>query len=66
MRTSYRCPICNRTIPNMEREFLDLGREIELQPMPEEFRDTKAWISCNDCLTKTRVKYHWLGLKCAV
>ena len=66
MKTSYRCPLCSRSITNMETQFLKLEREIEAQPMPEEFRDTKAWVACNDCLAKTKVKYHWLGLKCAV
>ena len=66
MKTSYRCPLCSRSITNMETQFLKLERAIEAQPMPEEFRDTKAWVACNDCLAKTKVKYHWLGLKCAV
>ena len=66
MKVTYRCPICSRSIANMERQFLDLRREIEMQRMPEEFRDTKAWIHCNDCLAKTKVKYLWLGLECAV
>ena len=66
MKATYRCPICSRSIANMERQFLDLKREIQLQPMPEEFRDTKASIYCNDCTAKTEVKYHWLGLECAV
>ena len=66
MKNSYRCPICSRSIVNMEWQFSRLERAIEAQPMPEEFRDTKAWVYCNDCCAKTSVKYHWLGLKCAV
>ena len=50
----------------MEWQFSRLESAIEAQPMPEEFRDTKALIYCNDCLAKTSVRYHWLGLKCAV
>ena len=48
----------------MEMTFGNLSRAIELQPMPEEFRDTRALIVCNDCRGKTIVPYHWLGLKC--
>ena len=66
IKTSYRCPICSRSIANMEWQFTRLRRAIELQPMPEEFRDTKAWVYCNDCVAKTVVKYHWLGLQCGV
>ena len=50
----------------MEIQFRHLDRSIESQPMPEEFRDTKAWVYCNDCSAKTEVQYHWLGLRCAM
>ncbi|KFZ08008.1 hypothetical protein V502_09595 [Pseudogymnoascus sp. VKM F-4520 (FW-2644)] len=43
-----------------------IARAIEVQPMPEQFQDTKAMITCNDCRAKSAVPYHWLGLKCAV
>ena len=66
MKSSYKCPICSRSIVNMEWQFKHLERAIETQPMPPEFQDTKAWIYCNDCSAKTSVKYHWLGLKCLV
>ncbi|MCJ1243511.1 hypothetical protein MMC30_000708 [Trapelia coarctata] len=65
-KNSYKCPICSRSMMNMEMQFRHLDRSIETQPMPEQFRDTKAWVYCNDCSAKTEVKYHWLGLKCAV
>lgn len=63
-KTSYRCPICSKSITNMESRFRNLDRTIESQPMPTEFRDTKALVYCNDCGAKSAVKYHWLGLKC--
>ncbi|KAI9711445.1 MAG: hypothetical protein M1812_007190 [Candelaria pacifica] len=50
----------------MEMQFRNLDRAIESQPMPSQFRDTKALVYCNDCAAKTSVDYHWLGLKCAV
>ncbi|KAJ5935876.1 hypothetical protein N7454_005174 [Penicillium verhagenii] len=63
-KSSFRCPICNKTITNMESTFRNLDRTIESQPMPDEFKDTKGLIYCNDCSAKSVVKYHWLGLKC--
>ncbi|KAJ5689757.1 hypothetical protein N7462_004149 [Penicillium macrosclerotiorum] len=63
-KTSFRCPICSKTITNMESTFRNLDRTIESQPMPVEFKDTKGLIYCNDCGAKSVVKYHWLGLKC--
>lgn len=63
-KSSFRCPICSKTIANMESTFRNLDRTIESQPMPAEFKDTKGLIYCNDCGAKSVVKYHWLGLKC--
>ncbi|KAL2786184.1 hypothetical protein BJX66DRAFT_39207 [Aspergillus keveii] len=63
-KSSYRCPICSKTITNMEATFRNLDRTIQGQPMPADFKDTKAIITCNDCSTKSVVKYHWLGLRC--
>ncbi|KAI1083791.1 zf-CHY-domain-containing protein [Whalleya microplaca] len=66
MKVAYKCPICNKSLANMELQFRNLDMAIESQPMPPEFQDTRALILCNDCSAKSSVKYHWLGLKCAV
>ena len=64
--TSYKCPICSKSIANMESQFRRLDRHIEEQPMPEEYRDKRAYIFCNDCNSRSVTSYHWLGLKCAL
>ena len=66
MKSSYKCPICSKSMINMETQFRNLDRAIDNQPMPPQFQDTKAMVSCNDCYAKSVVKYHWLGLKCAI
>lgn len=66
MQTSYKCPICNRSAVNMELQWRKLDRHIDMQPMPSQFSNTKAWISCNDCSARTITAYHWLGNKCTV
>lgn len=66
MKASYKCPICNKSLANMETQFRNLDVVIQSQPMPPEFRDTKATILCNDCSGKSTVLYHWLGLKCSI
>lgn len=63
---SYKCPICSKSIANMESQFRRLDRHIEEQPMPEEYRDNRAYIFCNDCNSRSVAKYHWLGLKCTL
>ncbi|QSZ33213.1 hypothetical protein DSL72_002801 [Monilinia vaccinii-corymbosi] len=66
MQTSYKCPICSKSVVGMETQFRNLDRTIDNQPMPPQFRNTLAMVSCNDCHAKSAVKYHWLGLKCAI
>ncbi|KAI1471220.1 zf-CHY-domain-containing protein [Daldinia caldariorum] len=66
MKVAYKCPICNKSLTNMELRFRNLDIAIQTQPMPAEFQDTRALILCNDCSTKSTVKYHWLGLKCGL
>lgn len=66
MRVAYKCPICNKSLANMETQFRNLDVLIQAQPMPAEFRDTKAVVLCNDCSGKCTVPYHWLGLKCTI
>ncbi|TAQ88044.1 hypothetical protein B7494_g3613 [Chlorociboria aeruginascens] len=66
IETSYKCPICSKSTVNMESQFRNLDRAIDAQPMPPQFQDTKAMVSCNDCYAKSAVEYHWLGLKCAI
>lgn len=66
MKVSYKCPICNKSLANMETQFRNLDVAIQSQPMPPEFRDTKAVVLCNDCSAKSIVPYHWLGLKCSI
>lgn len=66
MKVSYKCPICNKSLANMESQFRNLDVAIQAQPMPPEFQDTTAVILCNDCSGKSTVRYHWLGLKCSI
>lgn len=63
-KTSYKCPTCSRSIINMAAQFRILDRDIEQQPMPEPYSKWRAVVVCNDCLAKSEVKFHFLGLKC--
>ena len=63
-QSSYKCPICSKSVTNMESQFRRLDRHIAEQPMPQEYHDTQAYIFCNDCSRRSVTAYHWLGLKC--
>ncbi|POS79124.1 hypothetical protein DHEL01_v202482 [Diaporthe helianthi] len=64
MASSYKCPICSKSIVNMEALFTNLANIIREQPMPEEFENVTSTILCNDCSAKCTTKYHFLGLRC--
>lgn len=66
MTSSYKCPICNKSIVNMEALFTNLANIIRGQPMPEEFEHVKSIILCNDCSAKCTTQYHFLGLRCQI
>lgn len=65
-KTSYKCPICSKSIANMESQFRRLDRHIEEQPMPEEYENNRAYVFCNDCNSRSVTSYHWLGTKCSI
>lgn len=37
---------------------------IQQTPMPEEYKDTKMTVLCNDCLKESIVPFHIAGAKC--
>ncbi|QPG73298.1 hypothetical protein FOA43_000608 [Brettanomyces nanus] len=61
---SYKCPLCSKTIVNMEAQFRVLDKEIEQTIMPDGLGDWKALIKCVDCGGRSKVPYHYLGLRC--
>lgn len=66
MASSYKCPICSKSIVNMEALFTNLANIIREQPMPEEFENVTSTILCNDCSAKCTTQYHFLGLRCQI
>lgn len=61
---NYKCPICYKLIGSLDAfdEFIDL--EIEMTPMPYDYKDKMVKVYCNECETKSETKFHILGLKC--
>ncbi|ROW03963.1 hypothetical protein VSDG_01064 [Cytospora chrysosperma] len=66
MASSYKCPICSKSIVNMEALFTNLANHIQEQPMPEEFRNVRSVVLCNDCSAKSSTQFHFLGLRCQI
>lgn len=60
------CPICKKSLGDYSSYWAALDREIENNPVPEEYAGWEADIMCNDCSTKsTQVPFHLIGLKCS-
>ncbi|TLS20918.1 uncharacterized protein PpBr36_10810 [Pyricularia pennisetigena] len=66
LKSNYKCPICSKTMSNMESQFRKMDQHIADQPMPAEYRDVRAIIYCNDCEAKSQTLYHWVGMKCSI
>lgn len=64
VKHSYKCPMCKKTVVNVETQFRILDQEIQQQPLPSPYNLWRCIISCNDCKGKSNVNYHILGLKC--
>jgi len=62
----YTCPLCQKymiEVTDEDNQMID--QEIANTPMPEEFRDKKVHILCNQCCQKSETNFHILGLKCS-
>ena len=63
-KNEFRCPLCKKCL--FEVDWEQVQREIELQPMPEEYKDMKRTVYCNDCETTTKdAPFHVLGVRCS-
>lgn len=61
----YSCPICSKSVCDMSKLWKELDEEVASTPMPDDYRDKKVWILCNDCQTTSQVYYHVVALKCS-
>ncbi|PQM35032.1 E3 ubiquitin-protein ligase MIEL1 [Prunus yedoensis var. nudiflora] len=63
-QTQYRCPICSKTVLDMNNIWRLLDEDIEATAMPEEYQ-YEVSILCNDCNTTSNTPFHIFGLKCS-
>lgn len=64
LQHSYKCPVCGRSVRDMEQRFRVLDDEISLQPMPQEYLGWESRVKCVDCGGSSVCSYHVLGHKC--
>lgn len=61
----YACPVCGVSMMNMSDVWRIYDQEIAETPMPEEYSDLLASITCRDCSKQSLTPFHVLGLRCA-
>ncbi|EOA34392.1 hypothetical protein CARUB_v10021919mg [Capsella rubella] len=60
----YTCPICSKSLGDMQVYFKMLDALLAEEKMPDEYSNKTQIILCNDCGRKGNVPYHWLYHKC--
>ncbi|CAH8391101.1 unnamed protein product [Eruca vesicaria subsp. sativa] len=61
----YTCPVCSKSLGDMQVYFRMLDALLAEQKMPDEYLNQTQVILCNDCGRKGNVPYHWLYHKCS-
>jgi hypothetical protein len=65
IKNSYQCPVCLKSLGDMQDYFIRIDSLLECQPMPEEYSMVRSQILCNDCEAKTVTKFHFVYHKCS-
>eukprot|EP00898_Chlorokybus_atmophyticus_P007669 jgi/Chlat1/7903/Chrsp66S07201 len=60
----YTCPICSKSTQDMSATWRHMDLQVAAVQMPEEYRDKKVSVLCNDCGKIGETNFHVMGLKC--
>ena len=61
---NYKCPLCKKSLIDMTSMWEQIENYVKLCSMPEEFKNHKVKIFCNDCEKKSITKYHFTYNQC--
>ncbi|KAL8230661.1 hypothetical protein R6Q57_000439 [Mikania cordata] len=62
--SKYTCPICSKSLGDMQAYFGMLDAMLAEEKIPEEYLGKTQDILCNDCEKKGTARFHWLYHKC--
>lgn len=62
--TNYICPLCSKSLGDMEQYFRRIDEVMQMERMPAEFEKLRSEIFCSDCERKSTTKYHFIYHKC--
>lgn len=63
--TSYRCPICAKTLTDMTSWYEAIDRLVMAEELPEELRNRKVPVYCPDCEKWSEARFHFTFLQCS-
>ena len=71
IKTSYKCPMCQKSVGNMTNYIQEMDIHISQHPMPDEYKNDDGTnkivkIYCNDCESNSETPFHFIGLKCSI
>ena len=58
------CPMCKKSVIDPKYFEASMDMQLASMQMPEEYKDTKMLMLCNDCLTRSLCPFHIMGGKC--
>ncbi|RLN31735.1 hypothetical protein BBJ28_00015817 [Nothophytophthora sp. Chile5] len=59
-QTNYICPLCSKSLGDMELYFASIDELLEREQMPTEYIDYKSLIYCSDCERKSTTNFHFV------
>ncbi|RLN55520.1 hypothetical protein BBJ28_00002766, partial [Nothophytophthora sp. Chile5] len=59
-QTNYICPLCSKSLGDMELYFASIDEMLEREQMPTEYIDYKSLIYCSDCERKSTTNFHFV------
>ncbi|XP_071731632.1 zinc finger protein BRUTUS-like At1g74770 isoform X2 [Rutidosis leptorrhynchoides] len=62
--SNYTCPICSKSLGDMQVYFGMLDAMLAEEKIPEEYSGKTQDILCNDCEKRGTASFHWLYHKC--
>ena len=60
----YQCPLCKKSLIDMSNMWTDIENYVNLCQMPDEYKNYKVKVFCNDCEKRSLTKYHFTYNQC--
>lgn len=65
LRSNFQCPICLKSMVDLSGHYKEIDSYVNNLQIPDEYKDHKTEILCNDCLKKSIVDFKFIYHKCS-